>query len=64
MRISRKALEKTNEMISLDECRRILKNSEKSYTNEDLKEIREILYQFAQFQLDIENNKGREIEDL
>lgn len=64
MRISRKALEKTNEMISLDECRRILKNSEKSYTNEDIKEIREILYQFAQFQLDIENNKGREIEDL
>lgn len=64
MGISRKALEKTNKMISLEECKRILKNSEKSYTDEDIKEIREILYQFAQIQLDIENNNGREIEEL
>ena len=37
-------------MLTLGECKKILNNGKKKYTDEEVKQIREYLYMLAEFQ--------------
>jgi hypothetical protein len=45
-------------MLSLNECKQILKNGKRKYTDDEVKQIREFLYALAELQL--ENEKENE----
>lgn len=41
-------------MVSLERCKEVLNRNNNKYTNEEIKEIREFLYQLANIQLERE----------
>lgn len=41
-------------MVSLERCKEVLNRNNHKYTNEEIKEIREFLYQLANIQLEKE----------
>ena len=47
-------------MLSIERCREILKEYEKELTNEEIKQIRETLYLFAEIQIDAEQQLIKE----
>jgi Ca2+-binding EF-hand superfamily protein len=47
-------------MISLEKCKEVLKESGRKYTEEELKKIREVLYQIATIEYDEFKNKSKE----
>jgi hypothetical protein len=50
-------------MISIEDCRRILNKGKRKYTNDQIKIIREYLYQFAEIELKIrEENSISKLE--
>ena len=51
-------------MIPLEECRKILNTGAKIYATEQIKRIREILYQLATIQLEIESGSPVQLMPL
>ena len=47
-------------MLSIERCREILKEYGKELTNEEIKQIRETLYLFAEIQIDVEQQLIKE----
>ena len=41
-------------MLVLEQCKKILNNGKRKYTDEEVKQIREYLYLFAEFQIENE----------
>jgi hypothetical protein len=41
-------------VLNLETCKKILNNGKKKYTEEEVKQIREILYMYAELQLENE----------
>jgi hypothetical protein len=41
-------------MLSLEICKKMLKNVERKHTEEEVRQIREVLYMYAEFQLENE----------
>lgn len=50
-------------MITLGNCKKILNNKERKYTDEEIKMIRAYLYMMAQIQLEMENNNTNTKEE-
>ena len=46
-------------MISIEKCKKTLNQGERKYTDEEIKMIRDFLYQLAEF----ENNEFKKCED-
>jgi hypothetical protein len=44
-------------VLNLETCKKILNNDKRKYTDEEIRQIREILYMFAELQLENENEK-------
>lgn len=48
-------------MLSIETCKQILNIGKKKYTDEEIKQIREFLYLMAEFQIESENNRSKQI---
>lgn len=44
-------------MLNLERCKELLNKRKRKYNDEEIKFIREILYQFAELELENENSK-------
>ena len=51
-------------MISLESCKKIIKSNGKSYTDEDVKQIRALLYELARIQLALDVEDVVELKTL
>ena len=49
-------------MLSLEVCRKILNNSRKTYSDDEIKKIRQFLYTCAEIQIEANNFINKEIE--
>jgi len=50
-------------MISIEQCKKILNKGKRKYTDEEVKDIREFLYQIANIELDMRKELNDKIEE-